>query len=120
MKDSGYFKEYSKPGDSPSKEEIKDFLEKSKKADEFIKEWDLSSYDQYLADLYMFVGGWFGWSQSEFDNTDINLVLYYRDRILEAIENNLDDNNKKALPVSSQHWALILTMRKVFGGKKNK
>ena len=119
MTKTGYFKEYSRPGDSLSKEEISTFLEESKKVDGYIKEWELDEYDQYLADLYMFVGSAFHWSQEEFENTSIDLVLYYRDKLLESIEDNLSDK-KKTLPVNWHHWALILTLSKVFGGKKKK
>lgn len=109
-----YFKKYKS-----EQEEIRELLEESKKIEEAEKEWDLSDYDQYLADLYFFVGPYFHWSQEEFDNTSIDLVLYYRDKILETLENNTNDN-PRSLPINYDHWSLILTMRKLFGGNKKR
>lgn len=117
---STFFYENSKPGDAPTKEEVAKFLEEAKKADEFVKEWDLDDYSQYLADLYLFVGTYLNMSPAEFEETSIDLLYFWRDRIMQSLEENLDDDNKKTLPLNWHHWALILTMKKVFGGSKKK
>ena len=111
-----YFKSY-KDNSSPSKEDIRGFLEEAKKVDEFVKEWDLDPYEQYLCDLYMIVGKYFGWSQQEFDNTSVDKIMYYRDKIMESLENNCSDS-PGSLPINYEHWALILTMKQLFGKKK--
>ena len=111
-----FFKEYTS-NTTPTKKEIKAFLEDAKKVDEYIKEWDLPAYDMYLADLYLFVGKFFNWSQDEFENTSIDYILYYRDKILESLENNCTDGGN-GMPINYEHWALILTMKKLFGKQK--
>ena len=114
-----YFQEYSTPGASPSKDEIRDFLKKSEEINKKVIEWDLDEYEKYLMDLYLFVGGYFHWSPTDFENMDINKVLYLRDKLLDSLEESLDDTNTKAMPINWNHWALLLTMRKVFGSKPN-
>lgn len=111
--------EEKKPKRKSEQEEVNELLASSKKLEEEAKEWDLPEYEQYLADLYFFIGPSLGWSQQDFDNTSIDLVYYYRDRLLESIGRNAEDD-PKAMPVNLTHWGLIFTMKRIFGSKKKR
>lgn len=115
------FKEYPKKlvGD-PTKKQIAEFLEQAKEADKVEQEWELSDYDKYIADLYRFLAGFLHISRSDFEDMPIDEAYYHRDCIVKDIEKNLSDDKGKSMPISSEHWAFLLSLKSLFGGKKKR
>ena len=110
---SGFFEEYKK------EERVTDAIPEEHlqfDTSEPEKEWELDPYEQYVLDLYDFVGRYYHMSPSEFKEQSIDDILYLRDKLIDKLRIPPDD--KEAEPIDYNHWGLLRTLAAVFPKKK--
>lgn len=69
------------------------------------------NFDDYLCDLYDYVGAYYGWSWTEFKATPPHIVRKLKSRIDKKFE-NIDEE-----VFSYSYLAVIMALAKAFGGK---
>ncbi len=74
-------------------------------------EFEERDFDDYLVDLYDYVGAYYGWSWTDFKQVPLPILKKFKKRLDKKFD-NLEDE------VFSYHYlAIMLALSKAFGGK---